>query len=437
MPLASIDSDINLYPRFEETIKEYTVTWLINGNTFTDSVPYGTVPVCSYPLEKADDEYKFYTFSGFDKTVLSVTGNVCYTAVFSQEYIVPTSNGGGGVTFDSDGYTVNLYSTFDTEYKIDRILQKSRGIYPVILNTRYAKIVLSPGTVSTLIREGVSNIGFSISSTASASYTYLLKTENSAGNRVESTARVEVYAPCSFQNNDRLGLYYTNGNAEHSADFVISDATFSSSLLPWRTYELRYEYRLTLVANDLITVALQKNVYNVGESVNLTLDVPDGIMVASAVLRLENGEVIEVDLPSLVMPMSDATLIITAEYMKYKIVFQSDGVVVSTQYCKLGELPTPPVSPVKASDGEYMYEFAGWTAEIEPATRNTVYFASFNRIPIEKVDTGGRITIFMLLNLAATLAFSCFFLVIPSIVVNVKVMKRFKAGIVKNTEKTE
>ena len=430
------DTDLSLYPRFEELIKEYQVSWSIDGSVFTDSLPYGVTPECNYDTQKPDDSLYYYTFQGFDKEILPVTEDVCYTAQFASRYIVPTSEGGGSVALDAGGYTVDLRESYDTEYRIDRILEKSAGRYSVTLNTRYAKIVLSHDNVSKMIDEDVSFLEFRISRAESGSYLYLVTTKNSSEYNVNSAARVEVFVPCGFVNNDRLGLYYNEGNNEHKATFTLSDSILFAKLVPGRAYELRYEYRLALFASGPATAQLEKNVYNYGESIKLTLDTPMGVRIRSAVLKLDGGEEIDVTLSELTMPMSDAKLVIEAEYIQYKVVFSDGENEIKALYCKYGDVPTPPVSPPKAPDGEYTYEFIGWSAEIVPVTCDTVYYARYSRTPVVKADTGGRITLFMLLNLAATLAFTGFFLVIPSTVVNVKVLKKLKAQIVKNTEKT-
>ncbi len=436
--LSALDSDAVLYPRFKESVKEYTVTWSIDGCDYTERLPYGETPVCDYATAKPSDELYFYTFSGFDKEILPVTEDVRYTACFEMEYIAPTSEGGGRVTSDESGYTVNLYSSYDTEYRIDGVLRNSAGHRAVTLNTRYATLTLTPGTVKTFKDEGVAYLGLSISATERGSYSYVVTTKNSAGEVVKSSARVGLCAPCRLEYSDRLFLYYTaDTGVEQRANFELSNSFLNAELLPWRAYELRYDYKLSLVASQLVSASLEKNVYNYGESVHTALSVPLGIRITSVMLRLEGGEMSEVSLSDLSMPMCDATLVIEADYVTYKIVFLGDDAAISTQYCRYGELPVAPVSPPKASDGKYTYEFVGWSSELEPASRDTVYFAVYRRTPIEKADTGWRVTLFMLLNLAMSLAFCLVFIFIPATVVNVKAIRRFNTQIVKDNQKTE
>lgn len=79
---------------FTETRKSYTVTWNVEGQTTTATVPYGDKAVYGGAAPtKAGDEQHTYTFAGWAKTAggevlsadqMTVTENVTFYAVFTQ-----------------------------------------------------------------------------------------------------------------------------------------------------------------------------------------------------------------------------------------------------------------------------------------------------------------------------------------------------------------
>ena len=69
----------------DETINEYTITWLNDDGALIDTtfVAYGTVPTHADPVKAATDEY-IYTFAGWDPEVVAVTGPATYKATYTE-----------------------------------------------------------------------------------------------------------------------------------------------------------------------------------------------------------------------------------------------------------------------------------------------------------------------------------------------------------------
>ena len=67
-----------------DAVNTYTVTWVDgDGNSTTDTVAYGTVPTAPQNPTKTGNAQYSYTFSGWDKDITAVTGDVTYTAQFT------------------------------------------------------------------------------------------------------------------------------------------------------------------------------------------------------------------------------------------------------------------------------------------------------------------------------------------------------------------
>ena len=64
-------------------INTYTVTWIVDGTSITETYNYGEMPSFKGSTDKANDGCVVYAFTGWDKELVSVTGNETYTALYS------------------------------------------------------------------------------------------------------------------------------------------------------------------------------------------------------------------------------------------------------------------------------------------------------------------------------------------------------------------
>ena len=96
-------------------IKQYTITWIVEGEKTTETYTYGQTPAYpnSTPTKAGDAQYS-YAFSGWNTEVAAVTGDATYTAVFTQsvnEYTISWDTDGDG---DVDDTTTVAYGTVPT-----------------------------------------------------------------------------------------------------------------------------------------------------------------------------------------------------------------------------------------------------------------------------------------------------------------------------------
>ncbi len=93
--VSPVTGDIVYRAKFSKTLNEYTVTWEDEDGTQLEqdlNVPYGDMPSfdSATPTKPADAQYT-YTFAGWTPVVDTVTGDVTYTATYSEtlnEYTV-------------------------------------------------------------------------------------------------------------------------------------------------------------------------------------------------------------------------------------------------------------------------------------------------------------------------------------------------------------
>ena len=82
--VAAVTGDVTYTAQFTETVNEYTVTWVIDGEKKTTKEPYGAMPEYKdTPTKPATEQYT-YTFTGWTPKITTVTGDATYTAQFSE-----------------------------------------------------------------------------------------------------------------------------------------------------------------------------------------------------------------------------------------------------------------------------------------------------------------------------------------------------------------
>ena len=112
--VAPVMGDVTYSAVYTEQLRSYTVKWVNwDGTTLReDTVPYGTVPAygAADPTRAADAK-NTYAFSGWDKEIAAVTGNVTYTAQFTAacRHAATTLRNAKAATCTELGYTGDIY----------------------------------------------------------------------------------------------------------------------------------------------------------------------------------------------------------------------------------------------------------------------------------------------------------------------------------------
>ena len=103
--LAPVTDDAEYYATYTKTINTYTVTWVIDGTSETQTYEYGKMPAHADPVKIATDD-AVYTFEGWTPALSIVTGNVTYTAQFTEtaKHTVSYNLNGGTPAFASAKY---------------------------------------------------------------------------------------------------------------------------------------------------------------------------------------------------------------------------------------------------------------------------------------------------------------------------------------------
>ena len=82
--IETVTGDATYTAVFDSTVNHYSVTWVIDGSAQTEDYAYGDMPWHPAP-SKSGALGVYYVFKGWTPTVVPVTGNAVYTAVFNAQ----------------------------------------------------------------------------------------------------------------------------------------------------------------------------------------------------------------------------------------------------------------------------------------------------------------------------------------------------------------
>ena len=96
--LAAVTADATYTAKYTKTpiekpVAKYTVTWIVDGKTTTETYEEGAMPSYKGSTDKADDQLYTYPFAGWDKKLTAVTADVTYTAVYTRQIRTVTPDG--------------------------------------------------------------------------------------------------------------------------------------------------------------------------------------------------------------------------------------------------------------------------------------------------------------------------------------------------------
>jgi len=82
--ITSVTGNATYKATYTDTINQYTISWLDDEGTLVDQtkVAYGTTPAHANIYKESDDQYD-YTFVGWTPTLVPVTGDASYSAIFT------------------------------------------------------------------------------------------------------------------------------------------------------------------------------------------------------------------------------------------------------------------------------------------------------------------------------------------------------------------
>lgn len=441
--LSAVNSDLVLYPYFAETIKNYEITFIVEGQKTTLSLPYGTIPGLGYTPNKADDEYFEYIFSGWDTEPCPVSADADYTAIFDKQYILAYSGGGAHITRTEDYYIAECASSMARSFDIYRLALRATSQanrLGIILYTNSCDITISYATLLSMLESGETVITPSVIQNGIKGYKYSVSINSPSGG-ASGEYKLAVSMPYKLNKHD--GLTLSKGNTGDSIPFTQGEGSINFDLVSGYTYETSIKYGLNIIGSSMANISISTERATPGEMVEISIDTPLGIKIDRVYLVYPDGSESTVNDFKFTMPSKDISVGVECSYIEYLIKFTDDkGKVLASYYLRYGDTVTPPPEPVKANDSRYSYTFSGWSDTIGPVTQDKTYKAVFRstRLPQKQEPDGLQVSegILRLLIMGAVFVCMMVLVVIPSGVIAIIVIKgERKRHIQKSKTQTE
>ncbi|MBQ7123826.1 MAG: InlB B-repeat-containing protein, partial [Oscillospiraceae bacterium] len=380
--VSEVTGDATYTATYSSAVNEYTITFKNEDGTVLQSgkVAFGDTPAytAATPTKPATAQYT-YTFAGWDKEIVSVTGEAIYTATFTQTV---------------NKYTVTWADEDGTELEKDENVEY--GTTPSYDGETPTKASTNTHTYefkewAPAVSEVKGDVTYKASYTESVRY-YTITFENYDGTELKSYS-LPYGDPVSYDGETPL----KEGNVQHSYTFkgwdadisnVTGDATYTAVF-----NEIVNEYTITWVDGDGETLKTEQVAY--GETPVYSGETPTKAETQQYYYEFNNTWS-----PEIVSVTGDAeyTAQFSSTVKKYSVVFvDEDGTVLkeATEY----DYGTPannivkPEDPTKGATAQYTYTFAGWTPALSVVSDHVVYKATYsstvNKYTIKFVDENG------------------------------------------------
>ncbi len=362
--IGTVTGDAEYIAQFDETVNKYTVTWKNwdGTNLETDKdVAYGTVPTydSAEPHRDATAQYS-YTWTGkWDKDVVAVTGDVTYTATFTEtlrSYTVTWKNYDGTVlTTDTVEYGETPAYTGETPVKAGdaqysyAFIGWDVEIVPVTGEATYTAQFEESTNVYTVTWK---NYDGTVLDTNNVPY----------GETPEYKGETPV-KPATAQ------YSYTFAGWEPEIDKVTGDAVYTAKFT-----ETVNKYTIKFVNED--GTVLQTGEVAYGETPAYTGETPVKAADAQYTYTFAGWT------PTIKAVDGEATYIATYSSVvnKYTVTWvnHDDTVLETDKDVAYGTTPEYNGSePTKTADAQYTYAFSGWTPVVESVKGNVTYKATF------------------------------------------------------------
>ena len=350
------------------TEETYTVTWVNEDGTVLETdenVAYGTIPEYNgeTPVKEGNEQYS-YTFIGWTPELSEVTADITYKAVYEQtvnDYVVTWKNWDGTVLLEESV----SYGTVPT-YGGEQPAREGDAEHSYTFSGWIPEITAVTGDAeyTAVFAENIN--------------TYTVVWNNWDGTELEKDENVS---------------YGTTPEYNGETPAREGDAQYTYTFTGWSPEVDKVTGNITYTAVFSQTVNQYTITWMNGEEVLKTEQVAYGetpVYSGETPVKEDDAQYTYTFTgwdPEIASVTGNATY--TAKFSAAEKTFtvtwvNDDGTVLETdENVTYGTTPEYNGStPTKEADGEFSYEFSGWTPEIESVTQNVTYKATYNKTPL-------------------------------------------------------
>lgn len=428
--IAAVSGDATYTATFTATLKTYTITWVIDGTSETQTYEYGATPTHADPTKTGDAQYS-YTFKGWTPEIVKVAGDATYTAQFEKKLNEYT------VTFkDEDGRVLKAYNLAYGDmpvYDGETPTKAETAEYTYTFTGWTPEVVAVTGDASYTATYTQSDRQYTVTwdvngNTTTESYKYNELPRYKQGTPMKTGDAQYSYTFSEWSpaiTNVTADVTYTAQFTEtvnqYTIKFVNEDSTvLQSSELPYgntpvydgsnptkaSTAQYDYEFAGWTLEGDT-TVYTAATLPTVTGAATYTATYTEVLRSYTITWKNDDGTVIDTTTvpygtipshdqpskasddqydyafkewsPALTAVTGDAeyTAVYTNAVKSYTITWIVDGVETSEKY-EYGATPTH-ADPVKAADAQYTYTFERWDPAIAAVKGDASYTAIFSK----------------------------------------------------------
>ena len=373
-----------VYPRFVGAeLQKYTVTWIVDGNTYEEQYEYGSTPIFKEDLDKQYNGDYYYEFDSWDKQLSSVIEDVTYQASFKQYYLISNDDKFANITYDESLVVIdciNLDTNCIDVYKFfDEVVTEDSSFKLQFVGANWS-FILSNLSVYQLLSSNLKTINVKNEAINELEYEFDIQFINEKNEVITGEHEINITFNGSFDSvKSSVYVLDEQGNETLVRCNITKDSVTLSNFKNNKKYVLYPLYKITSYSNEYVEILVDRSNSKYNQLVTLTITMlVEGIFIDNIILLdSKNNPITLNDDNTFIMPCADVMIASSYSFYNYRIEFIVDGEVVSSKVYKYGDEVILPPNPMKASDEQYSYKFIGWDSEVTSVDSNKTYTSVF------------------------------------------------------------